>query len=69
MNLRVAICQPYIILGGRLQVIFGVVRALNKLSIEPDILTLGLAFQPHQIRKVYDQDLKMRFHTIINELP
>ena len=66
---RVAICQPYIILGGRLQVILGIVKALNRLEIEPDILTLGLAFQPDQIEQKYGQNLKMHFRPIVQGFP
>lgn len=66
---RVAICQPYIILGGRLQVILGIVRSLNKLGVEPDILTFGLSFDPLLIQSTYGQDLKMRFRFVLNGFP
>jgi glycosyltransferase involved in cell wall biosynthesis len=66
---RVAICQPYIIFGGRLQVILGIVKALNELGIEPDILTLGTSFDPRDIVSKYGQDLRMRFRTIIGFIP
>jgi glycosyltransferase involved in cell wall biosynthesis len=68
-NNRVAICQPYIILGGRLQVMLGIVRALNQLGIEPDILTLGLSFDPQQIQTNYGHDLKMRFRVVFKVFP
>jgi glycosyltransferase involved in cell wall biosynthesis len=68
-NNRVAISQPYIILGGRLQVILGIVRALNQLGIEPEILTFGLSFDPKQIQKNYGHDLKMRFRIFIKAFP
>lgn len=66
---KVAICQPYIILGGRLQVMLGVVQALNRLGIEPDILTLGLAFEPENIEQKYGQKLRMRFRSIWQHFP
>lgn len=66
---RVAICQPYIILGGRLQVILGIVRALNNLGIEPDILTAGTSFNPEKIAASYGQDLRFKFRFINQHLP
>ena len=41
---RIAISQPYIILGGRFDVILGFVKALNELGITPDIICLKMAF-------------------------
>jgi glycosyltransferase involved in cell wall biosynthesis len=66
---RVAICQPFVILGGRLQVILGIVKALNGLGIEPDILTLGTSFEPGDVHSKYGQDLKLRFRTIFGFIP
>jgi glycosyltransferase involved in cell wall biosynthesis len=68
-NKRVAICQPYIILGGRLQVILGMVRALNQLGIEPDILTLGTSFDPQKIGNNYGQDLRAHFRIVLKIFP
>jgi glycosyltransferase involved in cell wall biosynthesis len=65
----IAICQPYIILGGRLQVILGIVRALNNLGIEPDILTAGTSFSPEKIAASYGQDLRFKFRFIQQHLP
>lgn len=62
---RIAITQPYIILGGRLQVILSMVQALNALGIEPDILTLGLGFKENEIEKQYGQKLRMRFRCVM----
>jgi glycosyltransferase involved in cell wall biosynthesis len=61
---RVAICQPYIILGGRLQVILGIVRVLNEMGITPDILTLKMRFEPQQIADKYGQQLRMNFRIL-----
>jgi len=66
---RVAICQPFIILGGRLQVILGIVKALNDLGVEPDILTLGTSFKPDDILSKYGQNLRIRFRKILNFVP
>jgi len=68
-NFRVAITQPNIIFGGRLQVILGLVKALNELGIEPDILTLNLGFDPDGIQEKYGQDLRMHFKCIWNIFP
>ena len=54
---------------GRLQVVLGVVHALNNLGIEPDILTLGLAFHPDQIEQKYGQNLQMHFRPILQHFP
>lgn len=66
---RVAITQPNIIFGGRLQVILGLVKALNELGIEPDILTLNLGFDPATIQEKYGQDLRMGFKRICRIFP
>ena len=64
-NPRLAISQPYIILGGRLEVILGLVKALNGLGIEPDILCLALAFPPDQIEQKYGYQLRMKFRVLL----
>ena len=61
---RVAICQPNIMMGGRLRVILGIVNSLNQIGIIPDILTYNLAFTPDQIQENYGQDLKMNFRYV-----
>ncbi|MCE5208523.1 MAG: glycosyltransferase [Chloroflexi bacterium] len=66
---RVAISQPYIILGGRLEVILGLVKALNGLGIEPDILCLALAFPPDQIEQKYGYQLRMKFRALQPRFP
>lgn len=63
-NARVAICQPYFIMGGRLSLVLGIVKTLNAMGIEPDILSLGYSFTPDQIRRKYGHDLRMNFRTI-----
>ena len=66
---RVAICQPYIILGGRFEVILGLVKALNDLDIEPDILCLSMAFDSDQIEQKYGYQLRMKFRTLQPKIP
>lgn len=66
---RVAICQPYFILGGRLSLVLGIVKCLNALGITPDILALGYAFTPDQIRQKYGHELRMNFRTIARWTP
>ena len=66
---RVAITQPNIIFGGRLQVILGLVKALNDLGIEPDILTFNLGFDPASIQEKYGQDLRMHFNLVAPFFP
>lgn len=68
-NFRVAITQPNIIFGGRLQVILGLVKALNELGIEPDILTFNLGFDPASIQEKYGQDLRMHFKWVAPFFP
>lgn len=64
MRPRVAICQPYIILGGRLQVILDIVRVLNEMDITPDIVTLRMRFEPQQIADKYGRQLRMNFRIL-----
>lgn len=66
---RVAICQPNFIMGGRLSLVLGIVRTLNAMGIEPDILALGYSFTPEQIRKKYGHELRMHFRTVKSLVP
>lgn len=68
-NPRVAICQPYFILGGRLSLVLEIVKSLNSMGIEPDIVSLGYSFTPDQIRQKYGHDLKMNFRTVARWTP
>ena len=61
---QVAICQPSIILGGRLRVILGMVEILNRAGIVPDILTTRLAFDPAQVADKYGRPLQVRFRLL-----
>jgi glycosyltransferase involved in cell wall biosynthesis len=56
-------------MGGRLQVILGIVKALNGLGLEPDILTLGTSFDQRDILSKYGQELRMRIRPILGFLP
>ena len=66
---RVAICQPNFIMGGRLSLVLGIVRTLNAMGIEPDILALGYSFNPEQIRQKYGHKLRMNFRTVKGLVP
>jgi glycosyltransferase involved in cell wall biosynthesis len=68
-NPRVAICQPYFILGGRLSLVLEIVKSLNSIGIEPDIVSLGYSFTPDQIRQKYGHDLRMNFRTVARWSP
>jgi len=61
---RIAICQPSIILGGRLRVILGIVDILNRAGIVPDILTTRLAFDPVQVMDKYGRSLQVHFRLL-----
>jgi glycosyltransferase involved in cell wall biosynthesis len=66
---RVAICQPYFILGGRLSLVLALVKSLNAMGIEPDILALGYAFSLQQIKQNFGADLRMNLRTIARWTP
>lgn len=66
---RVAISQPYFILGGRLSLVLGIVKTLNAMGIEPDILALGYSFTPEQIMNKYGHELRANFLTVKSPLP
>lgn len=66
---RVAICQPYFILGGRLSLVLEIVKSLNSLGIEPDTVSLGYSFTPDQIRQKYGHDLRMNLRTVARWTP
>jgi glycosyltransferase involved in cell wall biosynthesis len=61
---RVAICQPVIILGGRLSVIIGIIKILNELNIVPDILTTQIKFKPEDIEKKYGKNIKVNYRFV-----
>jgi glycosyltransferase involved in cell wall biosynthesis len=63
-GVRVAICQPGIIAGGRLRVILGIVEILNEAGIIPDILTAYLALRPEEIRSKYGRSMQAKFRLI-----
>ncbi len=52
-----------------MQVILGIVKALNVLGIEPDILTFGTPFDPEKIKQSYGQELQYQFRYILKHLP
>ena len=57
----VAICQPAIILGGRLRAIIGIIEVLNELDIVPDIITARMDFEPGDIKDKYGKDIQVNF--------
>lgn len=63
-RIRVAICQPQIILGGRLHVILAIARVLNEMGIVPDIITFRLKFAPSQLTTSYKRNVRVRFKVI-----
>ena len=66
---RVAICQPSIILGGRLSVIIGIVRALNDFGIVPDILATKVSFTRLDIEKMYGKNVRINIRVDSTLLP
>lgn len=66
---RVAICQPSIILGGRLSVIIGIARALNDFDIVPDILTTKVSFARSDIEKMYGKNVRINIRVDPTLLP
>jgi len=64
-NIKIAICQPHIILGGRLQVILAIAHVLNEMGIVPDIVTFScLGFDPSDIEKNYQRSVKVNFKLV-----
>ena len=68
-NLKIAICQPYVILGGRLQVIIETAKSLNKLGIKPTILTLGSTFDEKHIIDLYGSQVDLTLRKILRGIP
>ena len=64
MTRRVAICQPKIILGGRLRVIVAIVELLNELGIVPDLVTSAVNFRPNEIAVHYDRDVALNWRMV-----
>ena len=63
-GVRVAICQPYVILGGRLQVILAIIHALNEIGVVPDILTFGLKFDLSEMERSYNKPVQFNVKLI-----
>jgi glycosyltransferase involved in cell wall biosynthesis len=55
---QVAIVQPAIIFGGRLQVIIGMIQALNGLGIVPHVVTSRLAIDPTEVVNHYGIEIQ-----------
>lgn len=69
INKKVAITQPYIIAGGRFEVILGFVQTLNALGYVPDIVCLDSAVSPADVEQKYGQNAKMTFRRLSPGLP
>ncbi len=61
---RVAISQPVIVSGGRLQVILGIVRVLNQMGITPDLIPFRVTFDPNKLRERYGQSVQFNLRPI-----
>lgn len=64
MSVRVAICQPKIILGGRLRVIVAIVELLNEMGIVPDIVTSAVSFRPNEIAIHYNKQVDLNWRMV-----
>jgi glycosyltransferase involved in cell wall biosynthesis len=62
--MRVAICQPKIILGGRLRVIVAIIELLNEKGIVPDIVTSELSFRPNEIALHYSRQVDLNWRIL-----
>jgi glycosyltransferase involved in cell wall biosynthesis len=71
LEIRVAITQPAVVFGGRLQVIIGMIKALNELGVIPDVVTSRLAFDPKEISDRYGVEIQAnwRMHSLSQEWP
>lgn len=68
MNKKIAIIQNRIYKGGRFQVIGAIIKALNDLGIEPDILTQKAKIKPEEVTKFYGSNLKFNLKEIFVDL-
>jgi glycosyltransferase involved in cell wall biosynthesis len=64
VNKKVAIIQNRVYKGGRFQVIGAIIKALNDLGIEPDILTQKAKIKQNEVAKFYGNDLKFSLKEI-----
>jgi glycosyltransferase involved in cell wall biosynthesis len=60
----VAICQPSIILGGRLHVLLHMIAVLNELGIVPDVLTTSMGFAPGDLPTRYKLAARANFKVV-----
>lgn len=64
MTLRVAICQPNVIMGGRYQVILGITQVLNEAGIVPDLLTRATSFDLESTETRYGHEVQLRLRRV-----
>jgi len=63
-NLKVAIFQTPIIMGGRLRVVIGIAEILNDLGVVPDIITSQLRFNPQDVAENYGKQIRAHYRLI-----
>lgn len=61
---NVAIVQNRIVKGGRFHVIAAIVKVLNQLGIQPDVLTLKSRLDKNEINKFYGSEIKFNLKEI-----
>ena len=64
MTLRVAICQPRMVGGGRFQVIMSITRILNEAGIVPDLLIERVAFDLDEIEAQYGRSIEINLRPV-----
>jgi len=67
-KLKVAIIQNRIQAGGRLHVIIAIIKILNDLGIEPDILTLKSRISKKDILSKYGENIKFNIKEILHDV-
>jgi glycosyltransferase involved in cell wall biosynthesis len=66
---RVAIIQNRVHKGGRLAVLVNIIKSLNNIGIEPQIVTFKTQISVNEIKNNYDVDIKFSFREIKFNLP
>ncbi len=66
--MKIAVIQNRIVRGGRFHVIAAIVKSLNDMGIEPDVLTLKSRLDKKEVQKFYESEIKFNIKEILFDI-
>ena len=65
MDIKVAICQPAFVLGGRLRVVIEIIKLLNDAGITPTLVSNRFGFEQADLQKHYSQNVQFKIQKLL----